>query len=254
MLSTARATITHRAADDVARAVPQRLPEHGQVMGHEVGRDRDRDHVVEHLPPGGDEADQLVEGVAGEARGAAGLGEHHRRLGIGGRRGGEDQPGDDEGDRRQAERKGSGDPERVVDRRADVAVGGRKQRADAMDAAQRFVAGDSLGHQGWSRCRCEDMCLGRQVPRPVGSPSWAYVQSLLSGRSDSRARHHRCVWAFAEMVSFIAACAYAQHRAPSRPQPFVPHYLPGRDLGLVRATPLRLLIHSTIDSGVRLRG
>ena len=136
----------HRAGDHVARRVPERLPEDVQVMGHEVGRDRDRDRVVQHLAPGGDEADELVEGVAGEARGAAGLRVHHGRLGIGGGGRGEDQPGDHEGDRREAEGEGGGDAERVVDRGADVAVGGREQRADAVDAAQRFVPGDALGH------------------------------------------------------------------------------------------------------------
>ena len=40
--------------EDVARAVAERLPEDGQVMRHEEGRDRDRDDVVEHLPPGGE--------------------------------------------------------------------------------------------------------------------------------------------------------------------------------------------------------
>ena len=107
----------HRdAADDVARRFPEPRPEHGQVVRDEEGRDRDRDDVVEHLAPAREEADQLVEGVAREARRAAGLGEHHGRLGVGRRRGGEDQAGDDERDRRQAEGEGGGDAERVVDR------------------------------------------------------------------------------------------------------------------------------------------
>ena len=153
-----------RAADDVAGAAAQPGPEDGQVVGHEEGRDRDRDRVVEHLPPGGDEADQLVEGVAGEAGGAAGLRVHHRRLGVGGGGGGEDQAGDDEGDRGQAEGEGGGDAERVVDRGADVAVGGGEQRADAVDAAQRFVSGDSLGHLEAAGNGHSDRIYGR---RPV---------------------------------------------------------------------------------------
>ena len=143
----------HRAADDVAGAIPKPGPEHRQVVRHEEGRDRDRDRVVEHLPPGRDEADQLVEGMPGEARGAAGLREHHRRLGVGRRRGGEDQARDDEGDRRQAKRKRRRDAKRVVDRGANVAVGGGEQRADAVDAAQRFVARDPLGHELSARSR-----------------------------------------------------------------------------------------------------
>ena len=49
-------------------------PEDGQVVGHEEGRDGDRDDVVEHQRPAGAEADELVEGAAREARRAAGLG------------------------------------------------------------------------------------------------------------------------------------------------------------------------------------
>ena len=150
MLSSARAPIRTAPAMMSPGPWPSGLPEHGQVVGHEVGRDRDRDRVVEHLPPGGDEADQLVEGVAGEARGAAGLGVHHGRLGVGGGGRGEDQAGDDEGDRGQAEGEGGGDAEGVVDRGADVAVGRREQRADAVDTAQRFVSGDPLGQLRYS--------------------------------------------------------------------------------------------------------
>ncbi len=139
------------AADDVPRAVAEPGPEDGQVVGHEEGRDRDRDRVVQHLAPGGDEADELVEGVAGEARGAARLGEHHGRLGVGGGGGGEDQPGDDEGDRGQPEGECGGDAEGVVDRGADVAVGGGEQSPDAVDTAQRFVSWDSPGHLSGGR-------------------------------------------------------------------------------------------------------
>ena len=83
-LSSARPTISTAPPTMSPGPSPEPGPEDGQVVGHEEGRDRDRDRVVEHLPPGGDEADQLVEGVAGEAGGAAGLRVHHRRLGVGG--------------------------------------------------------------------------------------------------------------------------------------------------------------------------
>src|SRR4051794_5899556 len=101
---------------------------------------------LEETPAPGDINPAAAEGagVAGEAGGAAGLGEHHRRLGVGGGRGGEDQPGDDEGDRGQPEGERGGNAEGVVDRGADVAVSGGEQRSDAVDAAQRFVSGDSL--------------------------------------------------------------------------------------------------------------
>ena len=137
----------HRdAADDVARRVPQPRPEHGEVVRHEERRDRDRDDVVEHLPPARKEADQLVEGMSREARRAASFGVHHGGLRVGSRGGHEDQARDDEGDRRQPEGEGGGDAQGVVDRGANVAVGGREERAHAVHARQRFVPGDPSSH------------------------------------------------------------------------------------------------------------
>ena len=63
-----------RAADDVPRVLAQRPPEDREVVGNEERGGRDRDDVDEHLRPGGTEGDELVEGVAGEARRATGLG------------------------------------------------------------------------------------------------------------------------------------------------------------------------------------
>jgi hypothetical protein len=48
----------------------------------------------------------------------------------------EDHAGDDEDDRRQPERERGDEAERVVDRRAHVAVGRREERVDAQDALQ----------------------------------------------------------------------------------------------------------------------
>ena len=78
--------------------------------------------------------------------GAAGLGEHHRPLDVGGGGADEDQPRDHERERGQAEREGGDDAERVVDRRADVAVGGAEQGADAVDALQGLIAGNAVRH------------------------------------------------------------------------------------------------------------
>ena len=193
MLISGEGDDQHRAADDVAGAVAEPGPEDGQVVGHEEGRDRDRDRVVEHLPPGGDEADQLVEGVAGEARGAAGLRVHHRRLGVGGGGRGEDQAGDDEGDRGQAEGEGGGDAERVVDRGADVAVGGGEQRADAVDAAQRFVSGDPLGHlESCAGTDRSDRIYGRgRCPPHVGSGQLGGRGAAAESQGHARARARR---------------------------------------------------------------
>ena len=83
----------HDPGDHVAGRVLERRPEQSaDVMRDEERRRRDRQHVVEHLAPGREERPELVEGVARERRGPAGLGEHRGRLGV--RRGGqeEDEP------------------------------------------------------------------------------------------------------------------------------------------------------------------
>ena len=129
-----------RAAHDVPRVLVQRLPEDRQVVRDEERRDRDRDDVDEHLRPARDEARELVERVAREARRAARLGEARRALRVGRRGRGEDDPGDDEDERRQAERVERGQAERVVDRGADVAVGGREERGRAEDALELDLA------------------------------------------------------------------------------------------------------------------
>ncbi len=128
-----------RAADDVPRVRAQRLPEDRQVVRHEERRDRDGRDVDEHLRPRGAEADELVERVPREARRAAGLGvaDGSLRVRDGGRS--EDQPRDREDDRRQAERVARGDAERVVDRGADVPVGGREERRRPEDALERSL-------------------------------------------------------------------------------------------------------------------
>ncbi len=109
-------------------------------MRDEERRDGDRRHVVQHLRPGGQEADGLVEGVAREAGGAAGLRVADRSLGVRRSRRGEEEPGDHEYDRRQPERVERGDAEGVVDGRADVAVGRGEQRRRSQDAFEPFSA------------------------------------------------------------------------------------------------------------------
>ena len=128
-----------RADDDVPRVLPQRPPEDREVVRDEERRDGDRDDVVQHLRPGGSEADELVEGVAREAGGAAGLRIADRALGVRERGRGEDHAGDHEDDRRQPEREDGGDAERVVDRRADVPVRGGEQRRRPEDAVEPLL-------------------------------------------------------------------------------------------------------------------
>ena len=129
-----------RADDDVPRVLPQRLPEDREVVRDEERRDGDRDDVVQHLRPGGSEADELVEGVAREARRAARLRVAHRALGVGERGRREDQARDDEDERRQPEREDRRDAERVVDRRADVPVRRRKERRCPEDTVEPLLA------------------------------------------------------------------------------------------------------------------
>ena len=96
---------------------------------------------------------------------------------------------------------GGGDAERVVDRRADVAVGGREQRADAVDAAQRFVSGDSLGHLAaagtshsdriYGRCRCPLHVGAAELGRARCSRSSARASSISARRSSSTRRAPR---------------------------------------------------------------
>ncbi len=100
-------------------------------MRHKERRDGDRYHVVEHLGPGRDERDELVEGVPGEARRTASLGVADGPFRVACRGRGEEDPSDDEDQRCQPEREDRRDTERVVDRRADVPVSRRKERLRA---------------------------------------------------------------------------------------------------------------------------
>src|SRR5205807_9890096 len=88
------------------------------------------------LRPARAEGDELVEGVPGEARRTARLRVTHGALGI--RRGGrnEEEARDHEDERRQSEREGRRQPERVVDRAANVPVRGREERRRAEDALE----------------------------------------------------------------------------------------------------------------------
>jgi hypothetical protein len=113
--------------DDVPRIGAQRLPEDREVVRHEDHRDCDGDHVVEHLCPRRRERDELVEGMPRKARRPARFRVANGSFRVGRRRRGEDDAADDEDDRGQAERDPGGQAERVVDRRADVAVRGREE-------------------------------------------------------------------------------------------------------------------------------
>ena len=63
-----------RPRDDVPRVRLQRLPEDREIVRNEERRRRDGDDVHEHLRPRRVEADELVEGMPREARGASRFG------------------------------------------------------------------------------------------------------------------------------------------------------------------------------------
>ena len=132
-----------QAADHVSGRMGQRLPERAQVVGHEERRDRDRQDVVEAEGPAGEERDQFVERVAGKTRRAARLREHRRALGVRLGRQGEQPTGQHEHHRREAQRVGGNQTQRVVDRRAHVAVGGREQAAYTYAAPQSMLLNPS---------------------------------------------------------------------------------------------------------------
>ena len=114
--------------DQLGAAVPEVAPEGGHVVRRRERGDRDQDDVVEQDRPAGDEADELVEAVAGKDRRARPLGMQRGALDVGHRRQGEEQPRDEEDQRRQAERVVGDDAEREVDRAGDRRVDDRKQR------------------------------------------------------------------------------------------------------------------------------
>ena len=182
MFSQASSAITIRPPITSPGGWVSGRPERAQVVGHEEGRDRDREDVVEAERPAGEERDQLVERVAGEARGPARLGEHRRALGVrlGGQR--EQPTGQHEHHRREAERVGGDQAQRVVDRRAHVAVGGREQAAYT-DAAPQSMLSRSVpsGHS------CDVVGYGRMIKqRAAKHPNPAVENRVKNSGSRSR--------------------------------------------------------------------
>ena len=114
-------------------AVAEVAPEHLQVLRRRERRDRDQDHVVEQDRPARDEADELVEGVAGEDRRAAAVLVQRGALDVGHRGQREHHRRDQEHERRQPERVAGDHAEREVDRARQRGVDDREQdrRADA---------------------------------------------------------------------------------------------------------------------------
>ena len=103
------------------------LSEKAEVARCEIGGDRHRRGVVQELHPADDVADLGIEGPARKARAAACVGERRRPFRVVQSGRDKDESREDQGNRSQAQREGRGDPERVIDARADVAVTRREE-------------------------------------------------------------------------------------------------------------------------------
>jgi hypothetical protein len=127
--------------------VAQRAPEDLQVLRRRVTGDGDQDDVVEQDRPPGDEADELVERVAGEDRRAAALGVQRGALRVGHRRQREEHRRDQEHERREPERVTGDHAEREVERARQRRVDDREQerRADAAPERRERPGGDLQG-------------------------------------------------------------------------------------------------------------
>ena len=120
--------------EDLQQAVVQVLPEDREVVADDDRGGRHDDQVVEQDGPAGDEAPELVEGVAGERRGAAALGMQRVALEVGGARDHQEGSGQQVDERREAERVAGDHPQREEDRRDDRAQHDREQRGHAQPA------------------------------------------------------------------------------------------------------------------------
>ena len=156
-LRTQAATITSRGDADLPAGLGEVAGDRLQVVGHRDRRQRGDDQVVDQDRPAGDEGDQLVEGVAGEARGAAALAQHRAALDVAERGEDEEQAGGEEDQRRQAEAAVGDDAEREVDREADRGVDGDEEPGHAETAVDRPSRSRSAGR-------------AVAAPRPAGRP------------------------------------------------------------------------------------
>ena len=131
--------------DDVPRVAIERADAQraGQVVRQEERRQGDHDHVVEEERPAGDEACKVVRSAPDEGRRATGLGQRRSSLGVRERDDQEEHADSEQDDRREAERVGGDDAEREVDRRGDLAVGDREERARVELARE---SGELAGH------------------------------------------------------------------------------------------------------------
>ena len=174
--------VEHADGGDHRRGDPDLPAGSGEVAADrlQVVRDRERresddDQVVDQDRPAGDEGDQLVEGVAGEGRGATPLAEHRPALDVGQRRQPEEEPGGEEDQRRQTEALVGDDAECEVDRESNRRVGRREQPRDAEAALEdRLGAGRLLPFsRPLQRLACSASRLPRSFLHPRAEPEAA---------------------------------------------------------------------------------
>ena len=107
-----------------------------EVVRQEERREGGDDQVVEEERPARDEAGEVVERAPDERRGAAGLAQLGRALGVRQRDDEEEQPGREQDVRREPERPRRDDPEREVDGAGDLAVRDAEEVVRAQAAAE----------------------------------------------------------------------------------------------------------------------
>ena len=160
-----RSAMNASASPSASPRSPERAPEDPQVLRRRVGRDGDQDDVVEQDRPAGDEAHELVEGVAGEHRRAAAVLVQRGALHVGHRRQREQQRRDQEHERRQPERVPGDHPEREVDRARQRGVDDREQDRRADAAPQRSRASAPPAPPPCARASAPRVARTRSAPR-----------------------------------------------------------------------------------------
>jgi hypothetical protein len=103
------------------------------------------------------ESDRTVERAPRKARASTRVRQGGRSLGVVEGGADEDQAREDQGEGREAQRKGRGDAERVVDARADVAVARSKKRRGAQAARQLGGAADDHPEIAWTPATASDV-------------------------------------------------------------------------------------------------
>src|SRR6185312_1952764 len=150
--------------DHLERPAPDRSGELGDVVGRREGGDREQYRVVEQDRPAGDEAHQLVEGVAREDARSTALAVERRTLDVRHRGEREEHAGDQKDDRREPERSLRDDAEREV-HRAD------RHRVDEPEQRPRTERAGVHESRSWRACRYSRAAPAATNSTPSTSPT-----------------------------------------------------------------------------------